>query len=232
MRFLTPDDVDLLAETIDPRFGVLVLTAAYTRMRFEELAGLRMPRLNLFARTLTVAETCVEVGGRVIFGPPKTAASRRTVNLPELLVDQIAAHLTAYPLGNKDLVFRGPMGGLLRRTSFRNRFWKRAVAASVGEPCRFHDLRHTHVALLIAAGENPKVIQQRLGHGLIRTTLDTYGHLFKGLDEAAAGHLDTLYNQLRQGRDGGGATPGGLETVVDFPTQRGDAGEDSHRPPD
>ena len=53
-----------------------------------------------------------------------------------------------------------------------------------------HDLRHTHVAFLIAQGEHPKTIQGRLGHASISTTLDTYGHLFEGLDEAAADRLD------------------------------------------
>ena len=52
---------------------------------------------------------------------------------------------------------------------------------------------HTHAAILIAQGEHPKVIQHRLGHSSIKVTLDTYGHLFEGLDEAAAQRLDTTY---------------------------------------
>jgi integrase len=67
-----------------------------------------------------------------------------------------------------------------------------AVQASVGEPLRFHDLRHTHAALLIAQGVHPKVVQDRLGHASITTTLDTYGHLMTGLDEAAAEALDIM----------------------------------------
>jgi len=58
---------------------------------------------------------------------------------------------------------------------------------------RFHDLRHSHAALLIADGSHPKAIQPRLGHSSIRATLDTYGHLFDGLDEAAADRLDSSY---------------------------------------
>jgi integrase len=54
-------------------------------------------------------------------------------------------------------------------------------------------LRHSHAALLIAQGEHPKVIQERLGHASIKTTLDTYGHLFEGLDEAAADRLEATY---------------------------------------
>lgn len=81
-------------------------------------------------------------------------------------------------------------GGGLCRSNFRKRAWLPAVAARVGSPCDFHDLRHSHAALLIREGLHPKVIQERMGHASIRTTLDTYGHLFPGLDEAAADALD------------------------------------------
>lgn len=54
-------------------------------------------------------------------------------------------------------------------------------------------MHHTHAALLIAEGVHPKIVQERLGHASIRTTLDIYGHLFQGLDEAAAEALDSTY---------------------------------------
>ncbi len=57
---------------------------------------------------------------------------------------------------------------------------------------RFHDLRYSHVAALIAQREHPKVIQTRLGNSSIKVTLDRYGHLFEGLDEAAAARLDEM----------------------------------------
>jgi len=196
MRFLSQAEVADLIGVIDTRFESLVLTAAYTGLRFGELAGLRVGRLNLLARTVTVAETASEVAGRIVFGEPKTSASRRTITLPRFLVESLAEHLAAHPADKSDLVFRAPDGGSLRRTTFRERFWLPAVRSSVGEPCRFHDLRHTHVAILIAQGEHPKVIQQRLGHASIRTTLDTYGHLFEGLDEAAAERLDAAFHEL------------------------------------
>jgi hypothetical protein len=46
---------------------------------------------------------------------------------------------------------------------------------------------------LIAQGAHPKVIQERLGDASIKTTLDTYGHLFEGLDEAATDRLEATY---------------------------------------
>jgi hypothetical protein len=79
---------------------------------------------------------------------------------------------------------------------------------------RFHDLCHTHVALLIARGEHPKLIETRLGHSSIQITLDLYGHLFEGLDEEAAERLDaTLTAPLPEhSRNKGPAT------ILDFPT--------------
>jgi len=87
--------------------------------------------------------------------------------------------------------------GPIHWTNFRRRYWVPAVKASVVEPCRFHDLRHSAAALLVAAGKHPKVIQQRLGRPSIRTTLDTYGHLFDGLDQGAAERLDLLFRRGR-----------------------------------
>jgi integrase len=50
---------------------------------------------------------------------------------------------------------------------------------------RLHDLRHTHATLLLTAGTRPKVVQQRLGHAKISTTMDTYSHLLTGMQESA-----------------------------------------------
>ena len=86
----------------------------------------------------------------------------------------------------------GHEGAPLRSAKFRHRHWTPAVRASVGEPCRFHDMRHSHAAMLIAAGQHPKVIRAKLGHASIKTPLDTYGHLHEGLDEAAASALDDI----------------------------------------
>jgi integrase len=52
----------------------------------------------------------------------------------------------------------------------------------------------SHAALLIGEGVHPKVIQERFGHTSIGTTLDLYGHLFEGLDEAAASALDGVFS--------------------------------------
>jgi integrase len=82
-------------------------------------------------------------------------------------------------------------GGFLRQGTF-GRIRREAVTESVGAPCRIHDLRHTHAAWLIAAGEQPKSIQTRLGHSSIQVTIDRYGHLMDGLDHQTATRLDAI----------------------------------------
>jgi integrase len=205
MRFLTADEVTALTTAIDSRYVALVATAAYTGARFGELAALSASRLDLLRGTLTVTQHLSEVKGRTMVRPPKTPASRRQIALPQFLCEILGTHLATHA-SPEGFVFTSPNGEPLRRTNFRRRTFLPAVRASVGEPMRFHDLRHTHVALLIAQGEHPKIIQTRLGHSSIQVTLDLYGHLFEGLDEAAATRLDETFvanraDQTRTKRD-------------------------------
>jgi integrase len=194
MHYLTAAQVAEVAAAIAPRYEVLVLTAAYTGLRFGELAALRVNRLDMLKRSLRVVENLSEIQGHFAVGPVKSKASRRTVTMPSFLVERLASHITAYP-EDSGVVFGAPEGGPIRRTNFRRRHWLPAVRSTVGDGVRFHDLRHTHAALLIAEGIHPKVIQERLGHASIRTTLDTYGHLFEGLDGEAADALDNAFQR-------------------------------------
>jgi len=117
-------------------------------------------------------------------------AARRAVTIPTWLPQVIAEHLSEYPAGPDGLIFTAPEGGPIRRNTFRSRFWLSAVTDSVGLPMRFHDLRHSHVALLIKQGTHPAVIAARLGHVSVKTVLDVYGHLSEGLDRDAANTLE------------------------------------------
>ena len=71
-----------------------------------------------------------------------------------------------------------------------NRSFKRLINKSGVTNIRFHDLRHTHVALMIAQNEPVKLIAERLGHSKITTTMDTYGHLFPNMQKEATNRLD------------------------------------------
>lgn len=188
-RFLSPAEITQLADSIDPRYRALVLTAAYTGARFGELAALDLDHHEPLRRVIRIERTLSDVKGIVQIGEPKTRAAIRAITLPEWLVDVLAEHLARWPVGEIRHLFTSPEGGYLRATNFRRRVWKPAVVQSVGEPMRFHDLRHSHVALLIQQGVHPAVVASRLGHTSVRTVLDVYGHLYEGLDRDAADAL-------------------------------------------
>jgi integrase len=68
---------------------------------------------------------------------------------------------------------------------------------------RFHDLRHSHASQLLAAGVHPKVVQERLGHSTITTTLDLYSHVAETIQVDAATRLDAVFRGAINGPGGG-----------------------------
>ena len=84
----------------------------------------------------------------------------------------------------------------MRHSNFYRRIFRPAVERSgLSTSLRFHDLRHTCVALLVAQGAHPMAIKERLGHSSITVTLDQYGHLLPAIDEALAGGLEATFQK-------------------------------------
>ncbi|HVR79668.1 MAG TPA: tyrosine-type recombinase/integrase [Acidimicrobiia bacterium] len=191
-RFLSPTEVEQLAVAMKDRYRLVVLTGAYTGLRFGELAALRLDDLDLLRRTIRVDEQLSRQGSsRMTPGPLKSKKAYRTIGIPTFLAEDLAAHLSAFP-SSTDFVFSHESGGPLDYGRFRRRHWHPAVELSIGEPCTPHDLRHTHVAMLIADGQSPRYIADRLGHKSTRTVLDVYGHLYEDADEAVMEGLERL----------------------------------------
>ncbi|MDP8991576.1 MAG: tyrosine-type recombinase/integrase [Actinomycetota bacterium] len=90
-----------------------------------------------------------------------------------------------------DLVFARVDGSPLHPDAVAKRF-ERLVKAAGLPRIRFHDLRHTHCAHLIAADRNAKEISRRLGHASVTFTYDRYGHLMPEADAQAAAAVATL----------------------------------------
>jgi integrase len=204
MRFLNATEVRALADAIDPRYKAAVLLAAYGGLRAGELFGLRAKRVDPLRRTITIAETLVDVGGHPYFGPPKTRAGHRTIPLPRVAAGPLAEHLAAYGRKPDDLVFTAPEGGPVQLNVWRRRFWAPAVRGAGLAHLRPHDLRHTAVALWIAAGANPKEAATRAGHTSVSFTLDRYGHLFPGSEQRLNDALDLLAEEHDGGPKGSG----------------------------
>jgi integrase len=190
MRFLEPHEIAALASTVDSRYRAAIYVAAYGGLRAGELFGLRPERVDLERGHLDIAEIVVEVRGHIVMGPPKTRAGRRTVPLPRAILDELRAHLKSAPA--REFVFTAPEGGVVRLGQWRQRVWKPAVERAGLGPLRIHDLRHTAVALWIAAGASPNDIARRAGHSSVVTVLDRYGHLLPGLQDSVTDALDAI----------------------------------------
>ena len=197
MRFLTAAEVHRLAEEMHPHFRVLVYTAAYAGLRWGELIGLKRARVDIANRTITVLEQLVEVKGQFVWQPPKTRAGRRRVTIPGFLADMLAEQLAHRALpGPAGLVFPNRAGKPIATSSFNTPHWKPAKQRAGIDGLRWHDLRHTAVALAIAQGAHPTGIQARLGHSSVHVTLDRYGHLFPELDAAIADGLEGAFREV------------------------------------
>jgi integrase len=184
--------LDASKETL---YHTLFFTKVYTGLRRGELLGLRWCDIDLEKSTLSVLQTLQHLpDGKYIFREPKSKHSRRQIALsPSLAVllwehkmkQDHARQLLGKHLQLTDLVFSHPDGRPFRPNTVSRAFQQ--IARTVGlKGVRLHDLRHAHATILLQQGVHPKIVQERLGHSSISTTLDIYSHVLPGLQEAAA----------------------------------------------
>jgi integrase len=204
MRFLTAAEVGDLAEAIGLWYRAFIYTAAYAGLRWSELVGLRAKRVDLLRRTVTVTEQLLllDNGQRQVWEQPKTKAGVRSIGIPAFLADMLQEQLDERALPGADgLIFPNRAGKPTASASFNTHHFSPAKRrAGIDGRLRFHDLRHTAVALAIAQGAHPKAIQARMGHSSVQMTLDRYGHLFPELDERVAQGLDETYRSALESR--------------------------------
>jgi integrase len=212
MRFLTPTEVVHLAEGLDPWFRPFVYTAVKTGMRWSELVGLRRSAVDLLRYSIAVTEQLVYIGGdrhigrpgRWVRQQPKTRAGIRSISSSKFLAEQLEEQLTTRSQPGRDgLMFVNMRGGPIGGSIFNKRHWQPARQAAGLDGLRFHDLRHTAVALAVAQGGHPKAIQRRMGHSTINMTLDRYGHLFPELDQKVASDIGATLQEASRARGDG-----------------------------
>jgi integrase len=164
-----------------------------------ELAALTRRDIDLDAGTVTVRASAADLpGGHRHIGPPKSEAGRRTVTIPEAILDAVSAHLETYADPGPDgLIFRGPRGGVLREANFVNDVWRPATRNFGLEHLHFHDLRHTGNTLAAATGASLRELMVRMGHASPKAAL-RYQHATRDRDAAIAKALSDLVTQAQQ----------------------------------
>lgn len=190
--FASVAQVFALAGAVPARYRVLVLSAAFTGLRWGELIALRRCDVDLRARIVRVHRSVGQTqAGEMVVGPTKSEAGTRAVAFPAVLSDDLVAHLTSYAeSGTTGLLFTGSRGGELRRGNFhRETAWTKTVVR-VGLPAgfHFHDLRHTGNQLAAMSGASTRELMRRMGHGSMRAAM-IYHHASDERDRAIADRL-------------------------------------------
>ena len=199
-RFLSRDEVEVIVDAMPARYRALVLVGAFAGLRWGEAAGLTRANVDVLRSRIRVVSTAVEVRGHVMLGnEPKTRRSQRTVPVARSVMRRIEAHLAEFVEPEAEaLVFTAPEGGPLRRSLFARRAWAPAVRRSGLSKITSHGLRHSFVAILVAAGCNVREVSEWAGHGNVAFTLTRYGGLFEDGSDAAVDRLDELLGQRRE----------------------------------
>lgn len=190
----------LLRQTEGSRWHPLWVLIGSTGLRKGEALGLGWQDVDMDAGKLTVRRALQRQPGiGVVFVPPKSLQSRRTVYLSELACralgtqrrSQEASRLRANEWLESGLVFTNLQGGALESGEV-NRALTQALRQAGLPHIRVHHLRHTTASILLEAGTHPKIVQDLLGHSTIRLTLDTYSHLTPALHLQAARTMDVV----------------------------------------
>lgn len=204
----TPLEILHLTNRMNCSDALAVTTAAYTGMRWGEIAGLawRNVRLDQYYPEIRIPwenGALHEVQGKLFLGHPKTVSSVRRIVIPPFLVTLLTAQREE---ATGEFVFVTARGAFLRRTSFRKGVWSRAAN---GDPdhnhpelrrpvvpgMTFHGLRHTHKTWMVADGINPTVQNLRMGHK-VPGMAGVYAHATPAMFD---GVIEALENRYQEG---------------------------------
>lgn len=188
----------LLAVAAGDRLEAFVVLALSTGMRLGELLGLTWRSVDFDRGAVSVvASLQATAAGKLVLMEPKTARSRRVIDVEPRVVASLRRHRAAQELARRvagdssiapiqDLVFTSPTGAPIDgRILIRS--WFRPLLKKAGlPPIRIHDLRHSYASIALALGVHPKVVQEALGHSTIAVTLDLYSHVVPSLQREAA----------------------------------------------
>lgn len=193
--YLSPEDLDMLAERIAPHYALFIRVLSKTGLRYSEATALRKRdvRVDDGRAVIQVRRAWKSIGRGEEIGPPKTKKAKRNVTCSQSLSAELAEHMK--PLAADDLLFTRPEGGYLRNSSFHKETWQPLVngLVSSGELDRkpwIHEIRHAHTTHLLKKGVPIHIVQARLGHEDPQTTLRVYSRLARGDDAEAADALE------------------------------------------
>lgn len=186
------EEFNQFIECVPMEYKAAFIVLFHSGMRVGELLALTIADYNAAERKINIDKSLYRLHGQNLIGTTKNDSSKRVITLPKIAADALEEYIShLYKPRPYERIFQ-----FISRDNLQYRLKTAAEAANV-PVIRIHDFRHSHASLLMEAGVNIKVIQKRLGHRSIKTTLGTYGHLYEETDAETAAKLDELTGQKR-----------------------------------
>ena len=155
----------------------------WSGIRVGELEALTPGDIDFSNNSITISKTLVaKTDGTVVVNPPKTAEGHRVVRIPASLSAELKEYIRKNNISSDELIIKKTVSVLRRDIN------KTAKSAGISR-IRIHDIRHSHVSLLIKMGYSPVAIGDRMGHGSSYVTM-RYAHMYPGTQKAMAESLN------------------------------------------
>lgn len=190
MTFWTLEEYLLFSEAImEESFYYYCFEVLYwTGIREGELLALTYQDFDFTSKTISVTKTFQVVDGEELTGPPKTSKGNRIVKMPDRLCEEMKDYFEmCYDKAESSRAFPTTKYGLSRAMT-------RGVKRAGVKKIRIHDLRHSHISLLIRLGFSAVDIAKRVGHESITITL-RYAHMFPSVQDEMMEKLDSLMEE-------------------------------------
>jgi len=187
---LAADELQRVAQALGPDHAPMMWLGVVGGLRWGEAAGLTVDNVDLATGTIHVRQ---QLGRDHKLGPPKSSAGRRSVSIPQWLVDDLVALLARRaPASTDAFVFTTPLGQALDYSRWRSRIWGPACATAGLPNLCFHDLRSMAATLLVTSGVDVRTAATRMGHGA-NVMLGIYARATAEADRRAADTVGAFY---------------------------------------
>jgi integrase len=177
----TPIEVRTLLDAAGQRARAFLALAALAGLRASEIRGLPWSAVDLGLRPAVTIRQRADRWGTI--GQPKSREGQRTVPLGERATLALREWRLAQPPG-RTLVFGNASDRATRLESLQPSVVD-PVMKRAGLSYSLHKLRHYAISAWLAAGIDPKTVQNWAGHATLALTLDTYGHMIPRADDHA-----------------------------------------------
>jgi integrase len=203
MKVLSKEEATIFLDAIvNSGMKALFSLMITTGLRPGEALGLKWQDVDFDRNRNTVNRSLSRSGGKWKLVEPKTASGRRSIPVPRTVMndlhehknEQLAEKNSAKPNTYKDqgFVLATKTGEPLSDRNIISRHFKPLLKSADLPDIRLYDLRHTRATLLLLAGENPKMVSERLGHADTALTLNTYSHVLPDMQEDATRKLENM----------------------------------------